>query len=86
VQADGRGLEHRIQPVEWKPTPDMYRKDTPEGREAYEASFRMKIEPRLGTEGTLPRAAVHLSKPTSSLPGTPALQEHRVAEKYAKQG
>ena len=30
-------------PVEWKPTPEMYRMDTPEGMEAYEASFRMKI-------------------------------------------
>lgn len=29
--------------VEWKPTPDMYRMDTREGIEAYEASFRMKI-------------------------------------------
>jgi hypothetical protein len=40
------GME-RPKPVEWKPTPDMYRTDTPEGREAYEACFRMKIEPRL---------------------------------------
>jgi hypothetical protein len=46
MNADGRGFE----PVEWKPSPDMYRMDTPEGREAYEASFRMKIEPRLGDE------------------------------------
>ena len=30
-------------PVEWKPSPDMYRMDTQEGMEAYEASFRMKI-------------------------------------------
>jgi hypothetical protein len=43
----GRGWEDGAKQVEWKPTPDMYRMDTPEGREAYEASFRMKIEPLL---------------------------------------
>ena len=43
---DGRGWEDGAKQVEWKPTPDMYRMDTPEGREAYEASFRM-IEPLL---------------------------------------
>jgi hypothetical protein len=47
MNADGRGLEDGAKQVEWKPTPDMYRMDTPEGREAYEASFRMKIEPLL---------------------------------------
>jgi hypothetical protein len=83
LQADGRGLK----PVEWKPTPDMYRRDTPEGREAYEASLRVKIEPRVGTEGTQPRAAGHPNKPTSGLPGTPAVpQEHRIAETYANLG
>jgi hypothetical protein len=44
--------------VEWKPTPDMYRTDTQEGIEAYEASFRMKIRPQLDRAGTPPRAAV----------------------------
>jgi hypothetical protein len=29
----------RTEPVRWKPTPDMYRMNTSEGREAYEASF-----------------------------------------------
>ncbi|MGB8130212.1 MAG: hypothetical protein WCG81_10510 [Candidatus Angelobacter sp.] len=43
INADERGLEHRPKPVEWKPTPDMYRMDTPEGREAYEARFGVKI-------------------------------------------
>jgi hypothetical protein len=43
MDADGRGLNGRIRPVEWKPTPDMYRMDTPEGREAYEAAFGVKI-------------------------------------------
>ncbi|HEY2914499.1 MAG TPA: hypothetical protein VGK21_14140 [Candidatus Angelobacter sp.] len=38
-----RGWEEQIRPVKWKPTPDMYRMDTPEGRAAYEAIFRVKI-------------------------------------------
>jgi hypothetical protein len=45
MDVDDRGLERGIKPVQWKPTPDMYRMDTPEGREAYEASLRMKIKP-----------------------------------------
>jgi hypothetical protein len=40
MDADERGSKGRIRPVEWKPTPDMYRMDTREGREAYEASLR----------------------------------------------
>jgi hypothetical protein len=40
MDADDRGLK----PVVWKPTPDMYRTDTPEGREAYEACFGTKID------------------------------------------
>ena len=43
MDADDRGFRSGIRPVEWKPTPDMYRMDTQEGREAYEASFRVKI-------------------------------------------
>jgi hypothetical protein len=39
INADERGLENP-NPIFWKPTPDMYRMDTPEGREAYEASLR----------------------------------------------
>ena len=42
MNADEWGLRDRIRPVEWKPTPDMYRMDTQEGREAYEACFQMK--------------------------------------------
>ena len=42
MDADERGLKNP-KPIVWKPTPDMYRMDTPEGREAYEASFRTKI-------------------------------------------
>jgi hypothetical protein len=45
MDADERGLKVERGPVEWKPTPDMYRMDTREGMEAYEASFRMKIKP-----------------------------------------
>jgi hypothetical protein len=44
MDADERGLKNP-KPIVWKPTPDMYRMDTPEGREAYEASFRTKIKP-----------------------------------------
>lgn len=39
--ADESGLELPT-PVEWRPSADMYRMDTREGREAYEASFRTK--------------------------------------------
>ena len=52
MDADDRGFRDRIRPVEWKPTPDMYRMDTQEGREAYEASFQMK------SGGAQPGAAV----------------------------
>jgi hypothetical protein len=58
MDADERGLEDRPKQVEWKPTPDMYRMDTREGMEAYEASFRMKIKPWLDQAGTLPRATM----------------------------
>jgi hypothetical protein len=46
MDADERGLKVEIRPVEWKPTPDMYRMDTREGREAYEASLRSSGERR----------------------------------------
>jgi hypothetical protein len=46
INADERGLENPS-PIFWKPTPDMYRMDTPEGREAYQAMFGTKI----GTPG-----------------------------------
>jgi len=60
MDAAERGLKGRIEPVEWKPTPDMYRMDTPEGREAYEASLRTKIKPessgtRKPTQGVMAR-------------------------------
>jgi hypothetical protein len=49
MDADERGLGEQREPVRWKPTPDMYRIDTPEGREAYEASF--SDENRAATRG-----------------------------------
>ena len=51
-------LKGKSRPVEWKPSPDMYRMDTQEGMEAYEASFRMKMKPWLDRAGTPPGAAV----------------------------
>jgi hypothetical protein len=44
MDADERGVENP-KPIVWKPTADMYRMDTPEGREAYEANFGTKIKP-----------------------------------------
>jgi hypothetical protein len=68
VDADDRGFEAGIKPVEWRPTPDMYRTDTPEGREAYEACLRMTAarqggERRPPQPGIAPgdRAEVHYS-------------------------
>ena len=58
MDADERGLKVEIGPVEWKPSPGMYRMDTREGIEAYEASFRMKIRTSGDREATPPRAAV----------------------------
>ncbi|HEX9254509.1 MAG TPA: hypothetical protein VF938_03150 [Candidatus Angelobacter sp.] len=55
MDADERGLENPRNPIEWKPTADMYRMDTPEGREAYEASFRVKIKPRVAGEPRPPQ-------------------------------
>jgi hypothetical protein len=44
MDADDRGLNNGTKEIEWRPTPDMYRTDTPEGREAYEACFGTKID------------------------------------------
>jgi len=44
MNTDDRRAERGIKPVEWRPTPDMYRTDTPEGREAYEACLRMTMQ------------------------------------------
>ena len=58
MDADERGLKNGAKQVEWKPTPDMYRMDTPEGRDAYEASFRMTIASRLGAERRPPQPVI----------------------------
>jgi hypothetical protein len=50
MEADERGLNNGARQIEWSPTPDMYRTDTPEGREAYEACFGTKIKPRVAGE------------------------------------
>jgi len=54
VNADERGLENP-KPIVWRPTPDMYRTDTPEGREAYEACLRRTMAPRVGAERRPPQ-------------------------------
>jgi hypothetical protein len=74
MNADERGLEPRREPVEWKPSPDMYRMDTREGMEAYEASFRMKIKPGSGGEQRLAQAVIP-PQPAQKRrgPGTPVI-------------
>jgi hypothetical protein len=81
MDADERGLENPITPIEWKPTPDMYRMDTREGMEAYEASFGMKIKP--GSSGEQrPIQAVIPPQPTQKRrdPGTPVIAPEECAE------
>ena len=75
MDADERGLKNP-NPIVWKPTPDMYRMDTPEGREAYEASFRMKIKPRVAGE---PRPLQGLAQPEAAVP-------HEHAQTHANLG
>jgi hypothetical protein len=58
MDADDRGLGKTIKPVEWRPPAEVFRMDTREGMEAYEASFKMKIGTWLDQAGTPPRAAV----------------------------
>jgi hypothetical protein len=74
MDADERGLKVESRPVEWKPSPDMYRMDTREGMEAYEASFRMKIKPGSGGEQR-PAQAVIPPQPAQKrrCPGTPVI-------------
>jgi hypothetical protein len=58
MHADRRGVLQRTKQIEWKPSPDMYRMDTREGREAYEASLRTKIEPRPCAEERPPQPGI----------------------------
>jgi hypothetical protein len=76
INADERGLRVESRPVEWKPSPDMYRMDTREGMEAYEASFRMKIKTLGDREPAPPRTAMPHE------PWDPA----RIAETHANLG
>jgi hypothetical protein len=89
MNAEGRGLEGARGPVEWKPTPDMYRMDTPEGRAAYEASFGTKIEPALAGERRPVQRAVGAEErtppPRTAMPHEP-WDPARIAETYANLG
>jgi hypothetical protein len=76
ISADEGGLDGARGPVEWKPTPDMYRMDTREGREAYEASFRIKIKPRAASE----------TRPLEGLARAGADATHENAQPYANLG
>jgi hypothetical protein len=83
MNAEDRGFEGARGPVEWKPTPDMYRIDTAEGREAYEASFGTKIAPALAGERRPVQGAVGAEERTPPSSATvPA--EH--AQTYANLG
>jgi hypothetical protein len=75
MDANERGLEPRTLPVEWRPSADMYRMDTREGMEAYEASFRMKIAPWLDRAGTPPRAPLP-QRANTGLVGDPGAVPH----------
>jgi hypothetical protein len=70
IHADNRGVQQRTKQIEWKPSPDMYRMDTREGREAYEASLRVKIEPRPCAEERPPQPGIapeHRAEPYAVL-------------------
>jgi hypothetical protein len=90
--ADERGLE-LPRPVEWSPTADMFRMDTREGREAYEASLRRKIrisgDRHIGTSdhreiGTPPRAPLP-QRANTGLVGDPVTVPHEDRQIHANQ-
>ncbi|MFL6313755.1 MAG: hypothetical protein ACJ71W_16785 [Terriglobales bacterium] len=58
MDADDRGLNNGTKEIEWRPTPDMYRTDTPEGREAYEACLRRTMAPRPGADRRPPQPVI----------------------------
>jgi len=80
INADERGLENP-NPIFWKPTPDMYRMDTPEGREAYEASLRSSSKRRPAQSVVPPQPAQKRRGP-----GTPVVPPGENAETYAVLG
>jgi hypothetical protein len=87
MHADHRGVQRGMKQIEWKPSPDMYRMDTREGREAYEASLRVKIEPRACAEERplQPGIAPHPAQERRG-PGTPGIATNDRAEIYAVLG
>ncbi len=83
MPTDVRGVQQRIKQIEWKPSRDMYRMDTREGREAYEASLRGKIEPRPCAEERLLQPGI-LPQPAQERrgPGTPGIATDDRAETH----
>jgi hypothetical protein len=72
MNAGERGLENPT-PIFWKPTPETYRMDTPEGREAYAASFGTKIKPRMACE---PRSLHGLAQSGTAVPEDAQARRH----------
>jgi hypothetical protein len=86
MDADERGLENP-KPIVWMPTPDMYRTDTPEGREAYEACLRRTMAPRPDAERRPPQPVIP-PQPAQKRrgPGAPVIAPEDRAETYAVLG
>jgi hypothetical protein len=83
MDADERGLNNGARQIEWSPTPDMYRTDTPEGREAYEACLRKTMAPRVGAERRPPQPVIPpqpAQKPRG--PGAPVIAPENGAETH----
>jgi hypothetical protein len=81
VHTDVRGVQRGIKQIEWKPTPGMYRMDTREGREAYEASCRVKIAARPCAEERAPQPGIAPAQERRG-PGTPGIATNDRAEPY----
>jgi hypothetical protein len=76
MHADERGLENPT-PIFWKLTPDMYRMDTKEGREAYEASLRSSSQRRPAQSVVPPQPAKTARSGDPGSAGGPALCKGR---------
>jgi hypothetical protein len=87
MDAHDRGLESGLKPVEWRPTPDMYRTDTPEGREAYEACLRRMTATRPGAERRPPQPVIP-PQPAQKRrgPGAPVIGPEDGAQTHAVLG
>jgi hypothetical protein len=83
MEADDRGLNNGAKQIEWRPTPDMYRTDTPEGREAYEACLRRTMSPPPGDEQRPPQPVIP-PQPAQKRrgPGTPVIAPDEGAETH----